>query len=309
MVDNGMAELGVAMPMEQILAAADMVKAHEIILPDVWMHGAATAQAVAKALKYLDEQGRTGDYKLQVVCQGRSPRDWWATYLWLSSLTQVQVLGIPKNTDDLFHNQGGRTRLTNVIEKMGLLSDKHEYHLLGVWTDIRELFKQGFHEWIRGVDTSLPVHLGLEGIRCRRRNDRVKTLRPKHGSMDFYWKGEVPPEVDYNLRIYFELSGAGTVEVIRVDESPRKRAERLGIPDIIKRDQSHPHETEPIEPDQLRRWMCDLRYMTVYEAVEELVLSLGYETMSKAIEHMRYRTPSELRKAAGKKGGQNALGG
>jgi hypothetical protein len=87
----------------------------------------------------------------------------------------IDSIGIPKS---LGH---GRLNVLRLIE--GDRPPGWQYHLLGTWGDPLEIrHVASDHPWVRGVDSKIPVRLGLNGI----------ALHPTRGMM-------IPPEARYAL--------------------------------------------------------------------------------------------------------------
>lgn len=164
MLDNSLIELGKSVTMEDVLRAAEAIQANEIVLPDVYKSHEGTVKAVEDALyKYPKELKK---YKLMAVCHGSDPSDWLSCHNHLVSIPEINTIGIPKvaSTFSQFNNMG-RVRLCSTMEQNGLRSKKKEYHLLGVWNNPwPEIQQLSTLKWIRGVDTVLPVLMGIKGI-------------------------------------------------------------------------------------------------------------------------------------------------
>lgn len=157
-LDNSLIELDGALSMENVLVAADLIGADEVVLPDVFMDGEATIKRTTEALEeYAEELKR---YKTMAVVHGKTEDEWLRTFLYFSERPDVDVLGIPKVMHKQFSEnwQLGRPSL---LGKVIDLTDK-EIHLLGLWNSFDELYFYGNDlEKIRSMDTSLPSLLEL----------------------------------------------------------------------------------------------------------------------------------------------------
>ena len=157
-LDNSLIELDGAMSMKNVLDAAELMGADEVVLPDVFMDGEATIKRTTEALEeYAEELKR---YKTMAVVHGKTEDEWLRTFLYFSERPDVDVLGIPKVMHKQFTEnwQPGRPSL---LGKVINLTDK-EIHLLGLWNGFNELYYYGNDlEKIRSMDTSLPSLLEL----------------------------------------------------------------------------------------------------------------------------------------------------
>lgn len=150
-LDNSLIELGGAVDMDRVLAAADTVHANEIILPDVFLNGPATLQQVSVSLKTLHDRRLITKYKLMAVCQGKDAKEFAQTFRELSSIPEIDVIGIPKVCAKL-HPKGraGFEWLWQGCSK--------KIHLLGLWYSWSELIAYQHPESIRSMDTCMAAY-------------------------------------------------------------------------------------------------------------------------------------------------------
>lgn len=157
-LDNSLIELDGALSMQDVLNAAELIKADEVVLPDVFMDGEATIKSTTEALEEYKEELK--QYKTMAVVHGKTEDEWLRTFLYFSERPDVDVLGIPKVMHKQFTEnwQPGRPSL---LGKVIDLTDK-DIHLLGLWNGFNELHYYGSDlEKIRSMDTSLPSLLEL----------------------------------------------------------------------------------------------------------------------------------------------------
>ena len=157
-LDNSLIELDGAMSMKDVLAAADLIGADEVVLPDVFKNGSETIKATLNALGEHKEELKK--YKTMAVVHGETVDEWIRTFLIFSARPDIDVLGIPKVMHKQFTSNGipGRARILN---KVISLTDK-EIHLLGLWENLHELTYYHHHLIkIRSMDTSLPSLLEI----------------------------------------------------------------------------------------------------------------------------------------------------
>lgn len=157
-LDNSLIEIGGALSMQDVLNAAEIIKADEVVLPDVFTDGEATIESTTDALEEYKEELK--HYKTMAVVHGKTKDEWLRTFLYFSERPDVDVLGIPKVMHEQFTEnwQAGRPRLLGEVID---LTDK-DIHLLGLWSSFDELHYYGDDlEKIRSIDTSLPSLLEL----------------------------------------------------------------------------------------------------------------------------------------------------
>lgn len=158
-LDNSLIELGGAVDLKRVLAAADKIKADEIILPDVFCKGPETLEAVAQAIEELHGIYPDGcPYKLMAVAHGRDEEEWFECYDALMKNAYVDVVGIPKVLAKM-HPQG-RPHFVN--ELCNPYAKPH--HLLGMWYSMTELQSYVMLDVIRSCDTVLLGYMAKHGL-------------------------------------------------------------------------------------------------------------------------------------------------
>ena len=160
-LDNSLIELGGAMSMRDVLDAAELIKADEVVLPDVFMDGEATIKSTTEALEEYEEELK--QYKTMAVVHGETVDEWLRTFLYFSERLDVDVLGIPK----VMHEQFTKLWLPGRPGLLGKVIDltNKDIHLLGLWNSFDELRYYGDDlKKIRSADTSLPSLLELNKL-------------------------------------------------------------------------------------------------------------------------------------------------
>ncbi len=161
-LDNSLIECGgEAFDINHVLDAADIINADEIILPDVFQNGPQTLKAVERALKTMMQRGipRT-KYKIMAVCQGFSAGEFSDTFHKLETMSEIDVIGIPKVCAKL--HPEGRPYFEYLWEPKSLTNK--QIHLLGIWYSFAELFKYKYPESIRSVDSCLAAYLAYNHL-------------------------------------------------------------------------------------------------------------------------------------------------
>ncbi|MGW1363001.1 hypothetical protein ACWCQP_37035 [Streptomyces chartreusis] len=165
-VDNGLFDLGYALPAGRLVAAALAVSAREIILPDVMQDGAATLKASEQAAREIREL--SGDtFRLCAVLHAADDEEWLRTYDAVVTSSWAGAVALPASRRPDPDRQLCRTRwlATAYLEDRGLVDDLLVYRLLGLGrTGHLELIEQREHGWISSADGAAPVILGAMGI-------------------------------------------------------------------------------------------------------------------------------------------------
>ncbi|MFF2929088.1 hypothetical protein [Streptomyces mirabilis] len=165
-VDNGLFDLGYALPAESLVEAARAVSAREIILPDVMRDGAATLKASEQAAREIREL--SGDaFRLCAVLHAADDEEWLRTYDAFVTSDWAGAIALPASRRPDPDGQLCRSRwlATACLKDRGLVDDLIVYRLLGLGrTGHLELIEQREHEWISSVDGAAPVILGAMGI-------------------------------------------------------------------------------------------------------------------------------------------------
>jgi len=183
-LDNSLMENGhKAVPLIELLTAAETVQAHEIVLPDAFCDAAQTLKLVNHALTHLEANGLPHrEVKIAAVAQGKTPSDWIRCFKKLHANPRIDVIHIPKVMDVIWPYAGRYGLLTHIHNFMldTIVKSKKEIHLLGVWSSVLDLAYSSSFFWVRSLDTALPIHAGLNGIRLDLLSNQPKSKRPEH---------------------------------------------------------------------------------------------------------------------------------
>lgn len=203
-LDNSLMEnRGVAMSVEDVFRAAVRVKAHEVVLPDVFRGYHATRGAILDALFWLAEQDPqgVGSFNLAGVVQGSTPAQLMSCFSWLWDLNYLHTIHIPKVVDTIWPL--GRMAFLQFLEREGYLADQHKaVHLLGIWTSPTELYYLSEFK-IRSVDTALPAQAAIQGIRFPTYGWVSKEAKPRRPEdfFDVARSPEIADILEYNLHV------------------------------------------------------------------------------------------------------------
>ena len=164
-VDNGVFDLGHALPAHDLVAAARAIDAREIIMPDVMRDGVATIKASDEAARQIRDL--SDEFRLCVVLHAADDDEWLRCYAHFVSSDYVGAIALPASRRPAPANQLCRTRwrATQYLEDQGMVEGRIVYRLLGLGrTGHLELVEQREHEWLTSVDGAAPVILGAMGI-------------------------------------------------------------------------------------------------------------------------------------------------
>ncbi|MEV3926966.1 hypothetical protein [Actinomadura coerulea] len=164
-VDNGVFDLGHALPAADLIAAARAVGAREIILPDVMGDGPATIAASDRAAREIGDL--SDDVRLCAVIHAADDHEWLRCYDHFASSDYAGSIALPASRRPDPAQQLCRTRwaATRHLEEHGMVEDRLVYRLLGLGrTGHLELAGQRKHRWIASVDGAAPVLLGAMGV-------------------------------------------------------------------------------------------------------------------------------------------------
>ena len=161
-LDNSLIELGGAVSVDRVIAAAETIGADEIILPDVFQDGEATIEAVKEALDTIHEKYKYAHvpFKLMAVAQGKDLEDWYNCYQFLKKTPEIDVIGLPKVLAKM-HPKGR----PGVVEELCNVGSK-PHHLLGLWYSLSEFvdYRPGTLRLLRSCDTVQLAYLAKYGL-------------------------------------------------------------------------------------------------------------------------------------------------
>ncbi|WP_406315319.1 hypothetical protein OHA77_00765 [Streptosporangium sp. NBC_01639] len=215
-VDNGVFDLGCALPAADLVEAGRAVGAAEIILPDVMRDGPATLKASEQAAREIRD--RAGDdFRLCAVLHAADDEEWLRTYDALVSSDYVGAIALPASRRPDPDGRLCRTRwaATRYLEDRGLVEDRIVYRLLGLSrTGHLELVEQREHEWIASVDGAAPVILGAMGIALLPEGPYEKPSTPRIEKL-----GPIPEDrfdlIRRNIAVVREAAGS-SVQIAEV---------------------------------------------------------------------------------------------
>lgn len=192
-LDNGAAE-DVTFGAKHLHTLADLIGAKEIVVPDTLFEFRET---LGQALQF----GQIADpkFRYMAVLQGRTMQEFQKcleAYMVMPILQYITTIGVPRLMDTAI-GEGARVGFMEWVQGQGL-DAVLEYHCLGGTSDLAEVEFLADIPAVRGIDTSAPVYMGLEG----------RSLTDEYFSRpaDFFdrYKLEHEEVLDQNIRTYLE---------------------------------------------------------------------------------------------------------
>ena len=183
-MDNGVIELGKAMPFEQVIEAADIATAECIVMPDVLGDLQATQQAVKAELSKIDNC----DYPIMKVPQGANPTKVIQCIEWLIDVIPTKeghkdYWGIPRwIANKLF------TRST-FIDYINRVCQEPQIHLLGMSDNWVDDVTCAHMPNVIGIDSANPLVVGLM-------DTYLGAMKYQHVPREDYWE---QTDINYNV--------------------------------------------------------------------------------------------------------------
>jgi len=148
-LDNGAFEKGKSLSTDDVLKAADIVHANEVVAPDYPFHGKESLKMTEDFISVCPTK-----YGIVGIPQGETPMIVVRNYVKIKHLN-TDVIGL----SILWHKRwrGIRPHIYHYIKKMGWWDNLRRHHLFGL-DSAAELYLYD-RVGVRSVDTSLPISL------------------------------------------------------------------------------------------------------------------------------------------------------
>lgn len=163
--DNSAFELQNPLPAPTVIKAASLLKAQEVVAPDSFGSGTGTIESTNEFIKYLEDSGNLGKFRVMGVVQGANVPDWINCLMHLRDNKHVDVIGFSyigcKSFDSNLSN--ARIGAVRLATNEGIGNLKKPIHLLGMGGNPIELVTHRDVETVRSCDTSIPV---VQGLAC-----------------------------------------------------------------------------------------------------------------------------------------------
>lgn len=230
-LDNGAFEMekeGVGCNFYDVINAANVIQANEIILTDYLYECGKTINAIYNCIRILDKKDLKGKFILHAVVQGNNKEEWMDCFDKLMAIDEIDVIGLSKlsvpKCFGLPDEKNGpvaksRVQAINYIINSGLYKIEKDYlrknayrgkriHLLGGdnWTSY-ELMVLSKYPFIRSIDTSMPIWYGLHRKSIDINSGKCKEFLDK---VNLFTSQEIVPEINicilHNLLVTHKFS-------------------------------------------------------------------------------------------------------
>lgn len=158
-VDNGAAE-GEMLDNAGLIEFAQVVQAHEVVMPDVIGDPQGTLEAVQAFTPFALRH--TG-FNYMGVVHGHNFEDIVTLLKLYAQLPFVTTIGIPRVLAKTMDDKQARLSVLNEIGQDMFTLARFQFHLLGAYDWIEE--PKYTPRWVRSIDTSMPGVLAMAGIR------------------------------------------------------------------------------------------------------------------------------------------------
>ena len=164
-LDNSASELGEAVSIQDMLAAAMIVSPDVFILPDVIMDSEMTIAKTIAALKAYQQLPNMEGIEFMAVPQGNTRLEFLFCTRVLANMEGVDWIGIPRNVRKKLHFKRNK-----VVMMLNEAYPDTKIHLLGMSGDLHDEHLSHKHYHIEGMDSSAPVYMGM------RDNEHVQNI-------------------------------------------------------------------------------------------------------------------------------------
>lgn len=149
-LDNSACELGEGLDFGEVLKAADIIAADEVVLPDI----PRSSYSLSKTMEYLKDVPTSCKYKLAAVVQGDTFEEVMACSEQILFLKRINTIMIPKWYCQMNSTNGlGRHAITkNLLAMMQQYGIHKEIHWLGMDIGMREIITP-LSRIVRSIDT------------------------------------------------------------------------------------------------------------------------------------------------------------
>jgi hypothetical protein len=181
-MDNGAFEYGNAFPLDDVIKAAELVQAKELVLPDYYLEGATTVQRVKEALDEYSKKMYTypilQNLSLMAVPQGKTIDEYILCFSELLQMHEVDTIGFSYGAiNEAFRSWDAPNCLLRPMAISYL--NKHfnfskcekQFHCLGISGHPVEIKFLKLFEFIRSVDSSKAFVCALNDIDIEETHD------------------------------------------------------------------------------------------------------------------------------------------
>lgn len=162
-LDNGVAE-AVTIPWNTLFDLGMEFDVDEIVVPDKMGNCDATIDLARKFEKHADTHPQFG---YMGVVQGRNMKEVVKCLTFMAHQEWIDVVSFPRILANTIHRDI-RSNMAEAFKEMIAQSFRGGIHFLGASNNTKEVLQLNGVPNARGIDTSMPVVMGLQGLNLRR---------------------------------------------------------------------------------------------------------------------------------------------
>lgn len=201
-VDNSIFELSKPLSYPDIIKAANILNANEVVAPDSFQDGPKTIKAAEDFLKYFKATNLVGKYKVMGVVQGSNIPSWVNCFMWMEQNPLIDVIGISYVGCASFATHPTDSRVRAVQYASEHVKASKPLHLLGIGGNPLEVNLYKNFSIVRSCDTSIPVVDGYYKVRYN--EETGSSILPKHRRPSDYFNVSLNKDqldiVDFNMQ-------------------------------------------------------------------------------------------------------------
>lgn len=210
-LDNGAFELGHPLPLEDILQAAELIGAHEVVAPDVFRDGHKTIDAVNNFVCQVHAlipafKRKEYHFKTMAVPHGKDFVDWFQCFQELYDNGRIDVIGVGyqscKAMQALWPQELSLSALrVRLVKALTATFPNKPIHLLGGGTNPIEILHYKELSQVRSIDSKLPF---VAGMMRQRFDSEIGWVRPGEPVLDFKMTdldSQQTTNVDWNIGV------------------------------------------------------------------------------------------------------------
>lgn len=206
-LDNGAYETGFPSSLTDLLGMGEEIKAHEIVIPDVFQSREYTLKHFRDFEGYAKRHPEIRErFRFMAVPQGKTVEEYMSCLKVMLDSAYVNTIGLSfiviqeafrdfTGYSDIMYNRLFLTALLSLTDRK-----RKVFHLLGMG-NCKELQYQVKYDWIRSADSSTCCVHGMNGIRF----DRLEGLQQERIKTKLNFNRELTEEekkiIDYNMEV------------------------------------------------------------------------------------------------------------
>lgn len=214
-LDNGAFELRTPLSTEEILKAAELIGADEVVAPDVFLDAEASFNLTSMfttKVKVLSKEPVT--FKVMGVPHGNTFFSWLECFQRLYHHSRIDTIGIGYQSCKVFSSvwpdaKSLSTIRANLVKALTTHFTEKPIHLLGGGSNPIEVLQYKNIPTVRSIDTSFPFLCGQHGIQM---DPRLGAERPDNATLDLTCEELTPFQLRLildNVQVMYGWRGLG----------------------------------------------------------------------------------------------------